>query len=315
MRTLVALLLFLAPAVPGQSKSEFWPGTKYDPAIPTVEKVLGFEIGTRHPTHAEFVKYFEALQAAAPGRIKVFEYGMTFEGRKLIYAVVGSAENIRRLDQIKAAQKKLADPRGTSAEEARKVSADLPAVVALICAIHGNEISGPDSALVSAYHLLAAQGDPLVDSVRKNTVVLIDPLQNPDGRDRFVQTYRQNEGLEPDASPVAAERAEPWPGGRSNHYLFDLNRDWFTLTQPEIRGRVQYLLEWMPLAVADIHEMGADSTYFFAPWPTPYNPNMTKEQLDRAELVGNTKAKGFDNCSLTDLAREMFYPPQPDVAR
>ncbi|MBI5282270.1 MAG: peptidase M14, partial [Candidatus Solibacter usitatus] len=306
MRSVIALLMLLAPAAPAQTRFEFWPGAKYDPAIPSIEKVLGYEVGTRHPAHAELLRYFEALQAAAPGRIKIFEYGKTFEGRKLIYAVVASEENLRRLEQIKAAQKKLADPRKTTEAEARKLAAETPAVVALICAIHGNEISGPDSAMVSAYHLLAAQGDALVDSVRKNAVVLIDPLQNPDGRDRFVQSFRQNEGLEPDASPVAAERAEPWPGGRSNHYLFDLNRDWFTLTQPEIRGRVKYLLDWLPVAVADIHEMGADSTYFFAPWPAPNNPNVTREQVERASLFGKNNAKWFVKFGWPYFTREVF---------
>jgi hypothetical protein len=308
------LLLALAlPAlsVSAQTKFEFWPGAQYDPAIPTFEKVLGYAPGTRHPTHGEMVRYFEALAAAAPARIRIQEYGRTFEGRKLIYAVVASEENLRRSSELQAANRKLADPRRTSAAEAKSVAASAPVVVALIAAIHGNEISGPDAMLLTAYHMLAARGDALVDSVLKNTVVLIDPLQNPDGRDRFVQNYRQNEGLEPDASPVAAERAEPWPGGRSNHYLFDLNRDWFTLTQPETRGRVRYLLEWMPQVVADIHEMGADSTYFFAPWPEPQNPNIAREQIAQSTLFGRNNAKWFDKFGWPYFTREvfdLFYP-------
>jgi len=306
-----ALLLLLPLAALAQTKFEFWPGAKYDPAIPTVEKVLGFEPGSRHPTHAELVRYFESLSTAAPARIKLFEYGRTFEGRKLIYAVIGSEDHLRRIDDIKSANRRLADPRKTPGAEAQRISANAPAIVALIAAIHGNEISGPDAAMITAYHLLAARGDAMADSILRNTVVLIDPLQNPDGRDRFVSNYRQNEGLEPDPSPIAAERAEPWPGGRSNHYLFDLNRDWFTITQPETRGRVKYLLEWMPQIVVDIHEMGSDSTYFFAPWPAPHNPNLTNDQITQASLFGRNNAKWFDKFGWPYFTREvfdLFYP-------
>ncbi|HYZ86299.1 MAG TPA: M14 family zinc carboxypeptidase, partial [Bryobacteraceae bacterium] len=160
-------------------------------------------------SHANLMRYLDALAAAEPERIKVFEYGKTWEGRRLVYAAVGSAANIRRLPEIRAAMQKQGDPRKTSEAEARKLMAGLPAVVWLGYGVHGNEISSPDAALLTAYHLLAASNDKLVANILQNVLVLIDPLQNPDGRDRFVHNFEQSEGIEPDASPSAAEHNVP----------------------------------------------------------------------------------------------------------
>lgn len=307
----LAVLLFVCFLPVAAQKFEFWPGAQYDPAIPSPEKVLGYETGKRHATHADIVRYFETLAAVAPSRMKVFEYGQTWEGRKLIYAVIAAEQNLRRIDEIKAGVKQLADPRKTSAADAQKLINGAPVVIGLSYGVHGNEISSPDAAMLTAYHLLASRGDKLVEDALANVVLLIDPLQNPDGRDRFVHNFRMNEGLEPDASPVAAERAEPWPGGRSNHYLFDMNRDWFAITQPETRGRIQYLNEWLPLIHVDLHEMGTESTYFFAPGSAPYNPHLTPAQKDQMSWFGRNNAKWFDKFGFSYFTREVFdefYP-------
>ena len=169
MMTRLAVLVFLAAAAQAQT-FEFWPGAQYDPAIPTVQKVLGFEPGTRHPTHAEIVRYFEALAAAAPTRMKVFDYGRTFEGRRLIYAVISGDGNMGRLAEIQKANRRLGDPRTTPQAEAKKIAAANPVILALIAAIHGNEPSGPDSTMMTAYHLLAARNDAvaeLIDGLRR----------------------------------------------------------------------------------------------------------------------------------------------------
>jgi hypothetical protein len=306
-----SLALCLSALVCHAQKLEFWPGTQYDPAVPTIQSVLGHAPGEVIAPPADIVRYFEALAAAAPGRIRVVDYGRTWEGRRLIYAVVASAANMQRLDQIKAAQKALADPRRTPQAEAQKLIESSPVVVGLSYGVHGNEISSPDAAMLTAYHLLAARGDALVDGVTQNVVVLINPSQNPDGRNRFVQNFNQNVGLEPDAYPLAAERQEPWPGGRSNHYLFDLNRDWLALTQPETQGIVRYLLEWLPAVHVDLHEMGANSTYFFTPGAAPFNPHLTKDQKDQMMWFGATNAKWFDKFGWTYFTREVFdefYP-------
>ncbi|WP_321474004.1 M14 family zinc carboxypeptidase [uncultured Paludibaculum sp.] len=310
MRKLLVSLSLLTCALSAQ-QAEFWPGTQYDQAIPTVEKVLGYAIGTRIAPPADIVKYFEALAAAAPARIQVHDYARTWEGRRLIYAVVSSEENIRNLETIKANQLKLADPRKTPAAEAKQLMATMPAILSLSYGVHGNEISSPDAAMMTAYHLLAARGDQMIDNVLKHVVVVIDPSQNPDGRERFVQNFQVNLGLLPDENPVAAERAEPWPGGRTNHYFFDMNRDWHAITQPETRGRIQYLRQFLPLVQVDLHEMGGNSSYFFTPGSLPYNPNLTQDQKTQMNWFGKNDAKWFDKFGWPYFTREVydeFYP-------
>lgn len=310
MRVCLVLLFAALTAFP-QAKFEMWPGATYDPAVPTVQKVLSFAPGERIAAPEELVRYFEALAAAQPNRVKVFDYARSWEKRRLIYAAIGSEANIRRLSEIQAGMKRLADPRKTPAAEAQKLMATLPAVIMLSHGVHGNEISSGDAAMMTAYHLVAARNDATVAAILKDVVVLIDPAQNPDGRNRFVQNFNIAEGLEPDGSTVAAERNEPWPGGRTNHYYFDMNRDWFALTQPETRGRVAMLQEWFPLVFVDLHEMGTDSTYFFAPGAAPFNPHLTKNQLESQARFGVGNAKYFDQFGFAYFTRETydeFYP-------
>lgn len=314
LRTIVAALLF-SLSLAGQSKFEYWPGTSYDPSVPTHRKVLGYDPGERISSHAEIVKYLEALAAAEPNRIKLFNYGKTWEGRSLVYAVVGSEANIRRLSEIKDGIARLADPRKTSDTDARRLEASLPAIVWLAYGVHGNEISSPDAGLMIAYHLLAARGDKVVDGILANVLVVIDPLQNPDGRDRFIHSFEASEGLEPDPNPLAAEHSEPWPGGRTNHYYFDMNRDWVAITQPETKGRIRILQEWRPQIVVDLHEMGTDSGYYFAPPADPFNPNMTKWQKEFQNDIGKGNAKRFDQFGFNYFTRDTydaFYPGYGD---
>ena len=187
----------------------------------------------------------------------------------LAIAVAGAHRQPRR---GQARLQRLADPRGLASAEADALIARLPVVMWLMHAVHGNEISSSDAALAEAYHLLAARGDAAVDLILRESIVLIDPLENPDGRARFVFQNLQGEAAVPDAEPASAEHDEPWPGGRSNHYLFDMNRDWFAQSQPETRGRTKVFLDWFPQVVVDLHEMGGNSTYYFAPPADPLNP-------------------------------------------
>jgi hypothetical protein len=315
MRRVTNCLLWVVVCAAGaaaqQNTYEFWPGTVYDSKIPTFRQVLGYDPGDKVTSHAGIGRYFDALAAAAPARIKVFEYGQTWEGRKLIYAVVASEANLRRVGEIRTAMQRLADPRQTPEAEARRLMAGLPAVVWLSYGVHGNEISSPDAAMLTAYHLLAARNDKIVEEILSKVVVLIDPTQNPDGRDRFVNYFEAARGLVPDASPASAEHQEPWPGGRVNHYLFDLNRDWIALTQPEILNQVKVLREWLPLVYVDLHEMGADSTYFFSPESDPYNPHLTADQRANLKLFGHNNARWFDQYGFDYFTREnydAFYP-------
>lgn len=317
--TLIVLFAaaFSAQANENQANESFvfWPQADYDPAIPTVEDVLGYKPGERITWHRDAVRYFEALAAVAPDRLVVKQYATSWEGRQLIYAIVTSAENMARIDEIKTNMQKLVDPRKTSAVEANKIIENQPAVTWLSYAVHGNEISSTEAAMLTAYHLLASRGDDRVNNIMRDTVVIIDPMQNPDGRDRFVHHYEMSEGLLPDSDRIAAEHDELWPGGRTNHYLFDLNRDWFILTQPETQGRVKILQEWYPVAFVDAHEMGSDSTYYFVPAAIPYNPHLANDQRASLDLFGKNNARWFDTFGIDYFTREVFdafYPGYGD---
>ncbi len=315
LRCLSAILFTIPVVLSGQTKFEYWPGTAYDPSVPTQKQVLGYDPGERICPPADIVRYLEALAAAKPDRIKLRDYGKTWEGRRLVYAVVGSAANVKRLDEIKGGLGKLADPRKASEADAAKLISTLPALVWLAYGVHGNEISSPDAGLMMAYHLVAARGDKVVDGFLSKIVVAIDPLQNPDGRNRFVNSFESSLGLEPDPYPLAAEHTEPWPAGRTNHYFFDMNRDWVAMTQPETRGRIAAMREWHPQVVVDLHEMGTDSTYYFAPPSDPYNPNMTKWQRDYQVDIGKGNAKWFDQFGFSYFTRDTydaFYPGYGD---
>lgn len=304
-------VLLVSVSVSRAQSFEFYPGAKYDPAIPTLKQVAGHEWGERITMHHEAEKYITALQQAAPTRVRVFKYGETWEGRTLYTLAIGSPANIARVDEIKAGMQKLADPRQLAPNEASQLINSLPSLVWLIHGVHGNEISSVEAALLTTYHLLAAQSDELVTAAMQNTIVLIDPMQNPDGRDRFINYFRQNTGRFPDADLQSAEHNETWPGGRTNHYLFDMNRDWFAQTQPETRGRTRFYLEWFPQVVADLHEMGTNSHYYFAPPALPWNPNLTKTQLDWLTRFGRNNASWFDRFRFDYFTREgydSFYP-------
>jgi hypothetical protein len=304
--TAVALLAASARA----ETVDFWPGAVYDPQVPTIEDVTGHAPGERITWHAAVIRYFDTLAAAHPDRVRVVRYAESWEGRELIYAVISSAQNLARIDEIKADMQRLRTGRLAGAE-AEQLIADLPAITWLSYAVHGNEISSTDAAMLTAYHLLAARDDEVVDAILENTVVVIDPMQNPDGRDRFIHHFEMAEGLVPDSDRLSAEHDEPWPGGRTNHYLFDLNRDWFMLSQPETRGRVAALQEWFPVAYVDAHEMGSDSTYYFAPEAVPYNPHLSSDQRASLELFGRTNARWFDHFGIDYFTREVydaFYP-------
>ena len=309
LAALVATLI--STTVFAEDSFVFWPDADYDPAVPSVSDVLGYQPGERITWHRDAIKYFEALAKADPGRVSVVRYAESWEGRELIYVILTSAENMTRIDNIKAGMQQLVDPRKTSSAKAREITANQPAVTWLSYAVHGNEISSTDAAMLTAYHLLASRGDNRVASIMQNTVVVIDPMQNPDGRDRFIHGFEMAEGLLPDSDRIAAEHDEPWPGGRTNHYLFDLNRDWFILSQPETRGRVKALQEWYPVAFVDAHEMGSDSTYYFAPEAIPYNPHLAADQRASLGLFGKNNARWFDTFGLDYFTREVFdafYP-------
>lgn len=303
----VATTLFCLWSVTGALAQGLWPNTTYDPAIPTLTAVLGHAPGDAITTPDEVVRYLDALQKAAPDRTRLVQYAKSWEGRPLHYFIVGSRERIARLDDVKRGMQALA----AGGSDADKLLPDLPVVVWLLHGVHGNEISSSDAALAEAYHLLAARGNADVDLILKDALVIIDPMQNPDGRHRFVTGNLLGRSVEPDANPQSAEHDEPWPGGRSNHYLFDMNRDYFALSQRETQGRARVMLEWYPQVTVDLHEMGGNSTYYFAPPADPMNPYITDAQRKSFDLFGRANAGEFDRRGFGYFVREVydsFYP-------
>ena len=311
---LVLLGVFLVPS--GAAAQELMPGAKYDAKIPTLKAVLGWDFGEEITPPDGITTYLRALNQAAPDRTRLIEYARTWEKRPLHVLVVGAPQRLAQLDAVKQGLKRLADPRGVAQPELDSLIAELPVVTWLMHAVHGNEISSSDAALAEAYHLLAAQGDAGVDTVLRDSLVLIDPLQNPDGRARFVASNQQGRAAGvPDADPASLEHDEPWPGGRANHYLFDMNRDWFAMSQPETRGRVSIMLDFFPQVVVDLHEQGGDNSYYFAPPADPVNPLITQAQQKWLTAFGRANGDVFDGRGFSYFIREVydaFYPGYGD---
>ncbi len=304
---LVALLL-AAPVVVAQPlpfAADFAaPGvTGYDSAIPTPEEVIGHVIGTMHTRPEQVVRYFEAVAAVSP-RVTLGEHGRTWEGRPLVHAIVAAPGT--DLDAVQAANRRLSDAPGSVSDAALAAQ---PVVAFMGYSIHGNEASGTEAALLLLYHLAAGQG-PAVDDVLQHAVVLIDPMLNPDGRDRFVDWVNGNRsgtaGL-PSLDGQDREHDEPWPGGRTNHYLFDLNRDWLLMQHPESQGRMAFWHSWRPQLTTDFHEMGGNATFFFQPGiPSRNNPNTPAGTFDLTGEIATYHARALDRIGSLYYSQESF---------
>jgi hypothetical protein len=305
-RWLIVLAALAGSALPAQAQS-FAEGS-FDPAIPTLTATAGHAPGARITSPDQTYAYLKALADAAPDRARLVQYATSWEGRPLYYLVLSAPANMARIDAIRADMANIAAGRAGN-------GAALP-VTWLAYGVHGNEISSTDAALMTAYHLLAARDDARAAKIMRDTIVVIDPMQNPDGRARFLNNFLATTGIVPDGDRQAAEHDEPWPSGRVNHYMFDLNRDWFTLSQPETRGKVAAIRQWNPVVVVDLHEMGGDETYFFSPAAQPFSPNLTPAQIRAYELIGRYNAAAFDARGEPYFTREvfdLFYPGYGDT--
>ena len=310
IKPFMGVLLSACLALPAVAQE--FPQAVYDDAVPTLKDVTGHDHGEAITPSRDINDYFRALAEAAPERMQVRTYSESWQGRELIYGIISSPANMARLDDIQADLSTLAAGQTLTDQTLQ----DTPAVVWLSYGVHGDEITPSGSALFMAYHLLAAENDELVETILDNTIVIIDPNQNPDGRDRFIHGFTSALGLEPIADRHAAEHDQPWPRGRFNHYVFDLNRDWFALTQPETRGKVASILEWNPVVYVDSHEMGGDNTYFFPPPARPFNPNITDAQRSKQVQLGQNMARYFDRFGAPYFTREIFdafYPGYGDM--
>lgn len=279
---------------------------------PSPEAILGYPMGERFTDVAGIGRYFEAL-AGSSDLVTIERYGESVEGRPLARAVIASAENRARLDEILAANAELTRPE-TSPARAGGIVAANPAVVYFSYGVHGNESSSSEAAMWTAWDL--ARGAYGLDGALDSLVVVLDPVANPDGRDRYVHWYRTARGERPNPHPDTREHAEPWPGGRFNHYLFDLNRDWAWAVQPETRARLDSWGRWNPQVHVDFHEMGYGSTYFFFPPTEPINPLYPDHILDWGRRFGEANARAFDERGWLYYTTEdfdLFYPGYGDT--
>ena len=234
-------------------------GLSYNPDIPTPYEVLGYHPGEWHVSHDQLLYYMREVSAASD-RMILEEIGRTYEGRPLLQITVSSPINLAKLDQIKVDHKKLNDPSASSSLN----TDEMPIVMWLGYSVHGNEASGSNASLLTAYYLAAAIG-PEIDEMLENSIIILDPSFNPDGLHRFSTWVNMHRSHTINPDPNDREYNEVWPGGRTNHYWFDLNRDWLPLQHPESRARIARFHEWKPNILTDHHEMGTNSTFFFQP--------------------------------------------------
>jgi hypothetical protein len=270
------------------------------------KEFLGYELGTRFTRHHKIVEYFQHVASHSP-RVQLREYGQTYEGRPLILAYVSQEENLSNLEAIRSDNLKRA---GIIDGETQ---GNTP-IVWLSYNVHGNEASSSEASMKTIFELVRPDADK--SSWLDDMVVIIDPCVNPDGRDRYVNFYNQYGNMPYNPQPSTAEHNEPWPGGRQNHYLFDLNRDWAWQTQIETQSRIRVYNDWLPHIHVDFHEQGYNSPYYFAPAAEPYHELITNWQRDFQVQIGQNHAKYFDKNDWFYFTKQRFdllYPSYGDT--
>ncbi len=291
-RSLLLVGLLCAPASATALEDYLPDGVTYDPGIPKPAATLGFEVGEWHVRHDQLVEYLQVL-AEASDRIRIEVTGRTHEQRPLLLLTVSSPANLGRLDQI---QSRIQN------DEAE----DRPLVVWQGFSVHGNEASGSNAALPFVYYLAAAQGAE-IDALLDDTIILIDPALNPDGLGRFAQWANSYRATTPNPDPHHRVHHEVWPNGRTNHYWFDLNRDWILLVQPETRARVAQFHRWRPHVLTDFHEMWSNATFFFQPGvPSRLNPLTPERNQQLTRSIGQYHAAALDRLGQLYYTEETF---------
>ena len=275
--------------------------------VPSPASFLGYTVGTKFTRHHQIVAYFNTVAQAKPDMVKIMPYGKTNEDRPLLVAAIGLPENIAKLEQIRKHNKGLVDGSVSDLNQ--------PAIVWLSYNVHGNEPASSEAAMLTLFALVDPANTKTKDWL-KNTVVMIDPCINPDGRDRYVNWYNNAVGNYYNADPSAREHMEPWPAGRSNHYNFDLNRDWAWQTQVETQQRIALYQQWYPQVHVDYHEQGFNEPYYFAPAAEPLHDVLTQWQKDFQVQIGKNHAKYFDQNNWLFFTKERFdllYPSYGDT--
>lgn len=290
--------------VPGSPASGLeLPAAMREESVPLPSAVLGHRVGERYTSPEELAAYARALAAASP-RVRVETYGRTPEGRDLLLVTVTSPKNHERLPAIRAELKAVTEAAAPRAASAAEPDAT-PVVVWVACGVHGDEPSGSEAGIALLYWL-AASREPYVARLLEETVVVLDPCVNPDGRARHVAWWRSVAGASPDPDPDGVENDPLWPDGRTNHDGFDLNRDWTWATQPETRARVAAVLATPPQVYVDLHEMDAESSYFFPPAAEPVHPRLPAETRKWLDRFGRGNARAFDARGWSYFVGEVF---------
>lgn len=271
----------------------------YNPDIPKPADILGYEVGQWHARHDQIVDYFKTLSHLSD-RFTFEHLGYTHERRPLFIVKISAAKNKNRLEEMRQAHLAVSDPN-------QKIDAkNAPLVVFAGFSVHGDESSGANASLLTAYYLAAAEG-PEIDAWLDNTVIILEPSFNPDGLGRFGQWANQYRSQVQSADPNHVEYNQAWLRGRQNHYWFDLNRDWLLLQHPESRSRIRVYQDWMPNVLTDHHEMGSNSTYFFQPGiPSRKNPDTPDENVELTATLATFHAKALDNIHSLYYTEESF---------
>ena len=298
----VLSLLFILQLVAQVDLSYYLPeGLSYNPDIPTPKEVLGYSPGEWHVSHDQLIYYMRTI-ADASERAMLVEYAISYEGRPLMHVIFTSVENQQNLEQIKAEHLKLTIPD----ESANLDTKNMPIVMWIGYSVHGNEASGANAALITAYYLAATQGDA-INELLDNSIILVDPCYNPDGVNRFASWVNMHRSHVINPDPNDREYREVWPGGRTNHYWFDLNRDWLPLQHPESRGRIARFHEWKPNILTDHHEMGTSATFFFQPGiPSRKFPWTPQKNVDLTKKMAAFHAQYLDKIGSLYYSEESF---------
>ncbi len=276
------------------------------------QEFLGYKVGTKFTQHYKIVDYFKAVASARKDMVVTETYGTTNEGRELMLAYISTPENIANLETIRNNNLRLA---GLAKDKMAANTNNAPAIVWLSYNVHGNEPSSSEAAMLTLFALVDPSNTKTKEWL-KNTIVIIDPCLNPDGRDRYVNWYNQVVGTTLNIDPQSREHSEPWPGGRSNHYNFDLNRDWAWQTQVESQQRIKKYNQWMPQIHVDFHEQGYNEPYYFAPAAEPFHEVITNWQREFQVQIGKNHAKYFDANGWLYFTKErfdLFYPSYGDT--
>ncbi len=315
-RVAAAYVRWTPPKYENRSKDHepFFESAQFDSAIPRPLLSISQDPNARPMRIAEIHEYFRALDAASD-RVAMFEMGQTHEGRQLVYLAIGSPENLAKLESIKSDHATLANPKapygGATIENIIKMA---PAVAWMGYSIHGDEISGSDASVAVAYRL-AAGLDETTKLLLDSLVIIIDPSENPDGRERYLAMLTSHASEVTTTDAQSQQHGGVWPYGRANHYLFDLNRDWILLEHPETRARVKTILEWNPQTLVDAHEMGAYSSFLFNPPREPLNPNIPDTTKSWWRVFANDQARAFDAHGWNYYTQEWYegwYPGYTD---